>query len=262
MIYADTWSSNWAKAVESCNNKQFLEAEVHFTQAIELMEKEGNLDHPHIHVDRARLYSLLNRNEEALVDLNKAFDIGNLEGDDKLRAVVTRLITYYRLQMFTHAQEEVEVFKSIYSIPKLEVYKDLVIVRDVPDCDCARQIMKKFISEVFCDSEEDVQLLPSGICIAKRACDCKCNEKQLLVPPPLASTECEWYCDKAAKAEDLFCAGSFKVFKCQAMCVGAVEFLKEGCYWCCREGGFYKRCVKPFENIVGAMGNTCDPEWD
>lgn len=265
-----SWQQDWSNAVECCSNQDYVNAEANFNLAIDQLEAEGDESHPHVYVDRGRLYSLLGRNEEALRDLDIARASPDLQGDDKLRAVVSRLVTYYRLNMIEESKPELQVFKSIYSCPKLEVFKDVVIIRNVPDCECSHGVLKSFVANVFCESEDDVKI-SNGICIGKRkACNCGCDKSK---NDPLAASikinspkayvnDCTWYCDKMQVASNLFCAGAFKFFRCQAICIATVEALKDGCYWCCNTGGFYKNCVKPFEDIVGRMGQGCDPAWD
>lgn len=266
-LSAISWQEEWAKGVQHCISKEYLKAEENFSSAISQLEKENNLIHPHVYVDRARLLSLLNRDEEALKDLNLAIESPLLEGDDRLRAVVTRLITFYRLNMEDEAKTELETFKSMYPIPKLEVYKDLVVVRNIPECDCSKELLKLFLAQTFCESEDDVKI-SNGICLAKRKkCEYICCQLGSTVETSLNETKnkianCKYWCDKMQVAGDIFCAGTFKFFRCQAICIATVEMLKDGCYWCCSSGSPYKTCVKPFEDIIGRMGQGCDPAWD
>ncbi len=174
LLPAVSWQEEWTKGVEHCIAKEYLKAEENFNSAIKQLEEENNLSHPHVYVDRARLFSLLNRDEEALKDLNVAIESQLLKGDDRLRAVVTRLITFYRLNMEEEAKAELEVFKSIYPIPKLEVYKDCVVIRNIPECECSNELLKSFLVSTFCENEDDIKI-SNGICIAKRrTCEQNC----------------------------------------------------------------------------------------
>ncbi|KAF3362613.1 hypothetical protein PHSC3_000852 [Chlamydiales bacterium STE3] len=162
-----SWEESWSDAVEACSKKEYILAEEKFNETIYQLEKTENDHHPHVYVDRARLFSLLNRDEEALKDLDIAMKSPLLKGDDLLRAVVTRLATYYRLNMLEEAAKELEIFKSIYPCPKLEVYEDRVIIRNIPDCEYSKEIIKSFVANTFCENSEDVKII-NGICIAKR----------------------------------------------------------------------------------------------
>lgn len=274
-----SWEEDWSNGVHCCVNQDYVSAEENFNKAIVQLEFDKDISHPHVYVDRGRLYSFLGRDTEALLDLNIARESPFLHGDDKLRAVVTRLITYYRLNMIEESKVELEVFKSIYSCPKLEVYKDTVIIRNIPDCECTKNLLKAFVATSFCDSEDDVNI-SNGICIGKRkVCNCVSDEdkndqkedrledknesvKIFHKASQSSISDCKWYCDKMQVAGNIFCAGTFKFFRCQAVCIATVELIKDGCYWCCDSGNMYKKCVKPFEDIVGHMGRGCDPAWD
>jgi len=66
-----------------------------------------------------------------------------------------------------------------------------------------------------------------------------------------------------AIAGNVFCTGVFKTFKCQASCIAAVEFIRDGCDECCNNGDFYNNCIKQFEDILGKMDlKICSPQWD
>lgn len=59
-----------------------------------------------------------------------------------------------------------------------------------------------------------------------------------------------------------WCGKVFKILKCQTACGWAVYEIQQGCYWCCEGKGFYKRCIKPFEDIGKYIQAPCDPMWD
>lgn len=294
-LFARNWDDYWTEAVERCHQEEYAKAESLFNLAINELEKGNPALHAHVYVDRARLYSLLDRDCEALADVDKALSFSSLEGEDQLRAVVTRVTTLYRLGRYDEAKLENEKLKAIYPAPKLELTEDKVIIRNMPDCEWSHQFFKSFLGRSFCESEDDVRII-NGICIGKRK-KCSCSEKdtkssleqelplfqqheQSMKPcleqafPTLlqhgqskkqakeAIEDCCHWCDKIFLAAQTFCAQTFKKYRCQVACLLAIDSLKDGCYWCCKTGDFYETCVKPFEDILAYMGKGCDPAWD
>lgn len=56
-LLGSEWQNLWVQAIDKCISKKFDQAERLFSNAILLLEKSHNYTHPHIYVDRARLYS-------------------------------------------------------------------------------------------------------------------------------------------------------------------------------------------------------------
>lgn len=94
-------------------------------------------------------------------------DHPKLKGDDKLRYIVTLINTYFNLEMEKEMLEAMAILKEIQPGPKIEICKNYVIVRNIPECDCSRQLIKTYIAFAFCENEEDVKII-NGILIAKR----------------------------------------------------------------------------------------------
>jgi hypothetical protein len=165
-----------------------------------------------------------------------------------------------QLGMEVEAKEDMKEYHELYPSPELEVYESKIIIRNIPDCECSNNMLKKYIGTVFCDSEDDV-IISNGICIAKRKADCQCfvgHDR----PPRDNRDSCREWCDDFATGGDLFCSRTFKTFPCQAACVATVQSIKKACHWCCNGGNFYGDCVEPFADILGKMGGFCDPAWD
>jgi hypothetical protein len=74
--------------------------------------------------------------------------------------------------------------------------------------------------------------------------------------------KCNCWCDRMAIAGAGWCGKVFKTLKCQTACGLAVYQIQQGCFWCCEGEGFYKRCIKPFEDISKYIKEPCDPMWD
>lgn len=266
------WEDHWIKAVNLCNEKCFDQAENEFDECIAELESQRNESHPNVYVDRGRLCYLKGKNEKALLDLNKALSF-ELSQEEKERAIVTKIMVCALLKMDEDVLRGLDSLKQFSSYPKEEITEKHIIIRNIPNCKCFRNIMSSyFIDSGVCESKNDIQILPTGIMIIERKDDSSEFSDSCSAPEILNSTfyikkgndeaTCINYCSKGAVAGAAFCAGTFKTRRCQAACCVAVDMIKDRCNWCCGGGGFYKRCIEPFENIVCQMGNVCDPAWD
>ncbi len=83
-----------------------------------------------------------------------------------------------------------------------------------------------------------------------------------MLATPKETEECKAWCDRMTVAGATWCGKIFKGVHCQIACRLALYEIQRGCYWCCEEEGFYKRCIKPFENIAKYIKEPCDPMWD
>lgn len=271
------WKDRWSDAIIFCKEQKYVEAESCFNDAIVEMEQIGDIEHPYVYVDRARLYLLLDRNEEVLPDVDKAISSTYLTLNDRIRAVVTRLMARSRLNMEEEVLEDLNYFGEINkeNMPKKEVTEKYIIIRNIPDCECYKNVMKcYYIHSGICKSKNDIQITDSGTCIIKKSCDCGCMDitltrscdacgKTLKADDNEAlGLQCKNWCNRSAVAGSAWCAKMFKRTWCQIACATAVYELQQACHWCCAEGNAYKKCIKPFEDILAAMGNVCDPVWD
>lgn len=259
-LSASNWEENWKNAVEYCHREQYDLAEQEFTLAIQQLESANDDKHFYVFVDRARLYALQGQYTLALPDLDKALLSNTLSTNDKIRALVTRIVVNVNLGLEEQALSDYDSFTKIKTdLPQVEFTEETVIIRNIPDCDCYMLIAKAFlVNSGICENESDIKVLPSGVCIAKRKnCDCDKNASK-----PMDVQECRYWCDKLAFAGLALCSKTFKTWGCQTACFAVVELLKDGCHWCCSNGEFYRKCVQPFEDIFSKMGKTCDPAWD
>lgn len=263
--FANSWENHWIKAVEYCGSQNYDAAETEFSLSIVFLENIKDENHPHIWIDRARLYVLQGKYSEALLDLNKALISNNLKENDRIRGLVTRIMTYINLSMEEQALVDYDEFKRISpNFPKIEFTKERVIIRNMPDCKCYKAIVRSFLIESnICEKEADIQMLDSGICIVKRKPCCSRFGTTTMMAVQNGGDDCKYWCDKLSLAGMAWCAKAFKRWDCQTSCIYAVDLIKDGCYWCCNGGNFYKKCVKPFEDIGAYMDTTkCDPYWD
>lgn len=163
-----SFEDSWCKAVEDCHARNFEAAEINFNEAISKIETSKDDSKPHVYVDRARLYMILNRYEEALLDLNKALESTKLAQQDRIRGLVSKIGACANLDL--ESKKELEELKEIYpNYPKIEITEKHAIIKNVPDCDFFKETVKSYFTDSgFCESENDISMLNSGICIIKK----------------------------------------------------------------------------------------------
>jgi hypothetical protein len=263
--YANDWQELWVKAAQYCQNQDYSSAEFFFNESIEKMEAAGDVLHPYVYVDRGRLLMITDRYVEALLDLNKALSSKHLESNDKSRALISKVMVTSQIGMDQECLDTLDAFYESYpGRPRIQVTPNHIIIRNMPQCECYKSLIKTFtMYNELAEKEEDIQMM-SNICIIKR-CKYTCSSKNLLLQKAATSGQiagCKSTCDKLAIAGAGWCGKVFKTTHCQIGCMIAVDYIRELCHWCCSEGDSYKKCIKPFEEIVSYMGNTCDPMWD
>lgn len=230
-VNANTWQDYWVKAVESCHEKDYIAAIEMFDLAVDCMEKEEDLDHPYVYVDRARLNLLLEKNELAIADLDKALANSKITQREKSRAAISRMIAKTRLGIDKGVLEDLHLFaENSENKPIVERTKEKIIIRNAPDCSCYRKLMTcYFIHSGVCESKNDIQMLNSGIWLVKKRNGCNCNasfeklQKDRVcdecgavitaqnTPDQIAG--CKKWCDRAAIAGAAWCGKVFKTLK-------------------------------------------------
>ena len=154
-----SWQDYWVSAVKLCENGQFAEAEISFDQAIQEMEK-GEVHNGAVYIDRAKLCILVDKDSKALSDINKALSINSLTQSQKKQALLSRFGIFCRSDKTELAMNDYNEWKSLNpDLPKAEFYEERVIIRDVPDCECFRNIIR----EIY--KYDDVTFLNSNISI-------------------------------------------------------------------------------------------------
>lgn len=227
---AADWRDSWIKAIEACSESEYFKAEQSFSQAINELEQIEDFDHPYVYVDRARLYLLLEKFPEALLDLDKAISSEKLVNQERIRAVISRIMARSRLGMDQGVLDDLKYFGEIYpNMPKIEETERNLIIRNMPDCECYRDIMTcYFVNSGICNSKDDIKMLKSGICIVNKVCegsadessieasfeekDCDhCEKESNVLEGIQANVEgCNSWCDRFAIAGATWCANTFK----------------------------------------------------
>lgn len=276
---ASDWKDHWINAIEACNEKDYVSAEKSFNLAISEMEQAADREHPYVYVDRARLYLLLNRYKEVLPDVEVALSYANLKDKEKLRALVTRISAKAQLGISEGVLEDMKYIGENYA-PTIENTEKKLILRNVPDCDCYQKIMTCYlVHSGICNSKNDIKMLKSGMWVVNKAsksrsqdcdetkvdaflCDA-CGEALIDITSPQCGIDgCKVWCDANTITATAWCTKVFKTPHCQASCLLAVYGIQQGCYWCCEGGSVYKKCIKPFGQIVDYIKEPCDPYWD
>lgn len=128
-----------------------------------------------------------------------------------------------------------------------------------------------------CESKESLSFYQSGICIIKisdkfsdsiyknNPCkDCESKNKPVfnhysrgtLRVNPRKLMECQNWCDDIAYSIGLGCAWCATPLG-KAACAASLYALKNACHWCCSDGNFYEKCLRPLQAF-----NPRDPAWD
>ncbi len=162
-ILTAEWRNSWINALNDCNNKNYLSAEQGFNEAIAELEGSGDMHHPFVYVDRARLFLLCGRYKEALPDLDKAISSDKLANKDRVRAVVSRIAVYTHLEMNQSALDDLKYFREIYTdAPQAEYLNDKIIIRNIPSNDFFKNIMSiLYVNSGICNSKSDINMLGS-----------------------------------------------------------------------------------------------------
>lgn len=264
-LTCEEWRNQWVKGSMAFEQENYAEAEKFFSQALAEVEKTGASDADYVFIDRAKACFYQKKYVQVLSDAHRAIDSPSIKGKDLSNAYFLKYLSELNLGMDEDAIRDYKyLVDECKVIPKTEFSEDYIVIRNVPDCKCYIDTMKKLmILTGDCEQEADIVVLKSGTIIAKRKknCDCGCDQTPKANVQTLS--ECKWWCDKVALTGQAWCSNAFKKFTCQMMCLGVVDYLREKCYNCCNSGDFYKNCVKPFEDIGNYLDTSkCDPFFD
>lgn len=74
--------------------------------------------------------------------------------------------------------------------------------------------------------------------------------------------ECNERCDRVTRFAKEMCDAWFAKFSCRVACALAAEGLLGGCKWCCSNGDFWEKCIKPFDFLKEMIQCPGDTAWD
>jgi tetratricopeptide (TPR) repeat protein len=274
---------DWAQGIVACDEKDYAKAEKYFTKAIESLDNSGDLSHPHIFVDRARLYLIIGKNAEALLDLDKALSNDQISREEKARAILSRMIARSRLGgMDQGVLEDLYAFSVLNTAqPRLEITSEKIIIRNAPDAECFKKITTCYlIHSGLCETKKDIQILSSGHWVIEKACDCGCEQCEdklthdqlcdacgrtltaLKQPSPLDGTVDFAACNQLAIRFAALCGNICKDYSSQAAFAAVLHNILQVSYHFCQQGGLYNRCLKPFEDSFSSLAEEENPIWD
>lgn len=260
----DSWSNRWTSGIMAVQNKQYEEAIAEYTKAIEVLEKEGLiLDHLYLYNSRGQAYLFFDKFEEALKDFKTVAHNQKASATDKILAQWGMTRSYALLGDVENFQKEFAKVKDLDpEYPKVESNEDYIIFRNFhSDSPCVKDYFAEALVKLeICDYLEDVIFTETGICLIRKKCPCSFSKKQMKIGQNNNEENCQYWCNRVTDGALLMCGNRFKKLRCQWLCVEVVEALRSACYWCCEGEGFYKRCVKPFEDFLQQV--PCDPLWD
>jgi len=176
---AETWQEKWSEAASYLETANFNEGKAFLDEAIVLMEEEMDLNQPYIYIDRARVNIILGSDKEALSDLEKALSSQFLSGEEKIRALTTKIFLNKRLRLDAAVLEDFKTFKQAIEIPKIEIKEKYIIVRNTPKNDFYKKLMTCYlIHSGVCYDAEELKWLNSNTLLANTHCGCpKCTKE-------------------------------------------------------------------------------------
>jgi tetratricopeptide (TPR) repeat protein len=286
----EAWFYHWIFGMNLFQDKSYDEAVTEFSQAINLLEFVGQMDENHLHLynDRGQALLLSKKYTQAIPDFTRVLETSNSPINQTIRALWGRTTCYGAIndnENFKKDYERLKVTDPDY--PKVEYTKDYVIFKNFNTSALTPYAKDKFCSAMIhfdlCKSKEDIVFTNLGVCLVKRTClydseklkqdhQYEQNNDQSFgccggtnrMPAMLVAAgnigDCKYWCDRVSQSAFVMCGSVFKTLSCKLICSGFVETLKEGCYWCCEGDGFYKKCVKPFEEFI--LQVPCDPQFD
>lgn len=98
----------------------------------------------------------------------------NLQKTDKLLYCQTKSIVCSALKDLPGFEAQMEEWKNLDpNFPIIEMVDNRIIIRNVPDCDCYKNVIKKIYEK------HNVKFLQNDVCIielSKSNCSCGCSE--------------------------------------------------------------------------------------
>lgn len=270
------WQEDYAKGLECLEKQNFLEAEAYLSSAL----KDSSAP-DYVKIDYGYVLKNLDHYDESIRLLTEVIEKKDISAADQSKAYCIRsMAKVAKDQNDLSAMDDLRSFGKINpNMPKIERGKNCIIIKNAPKAECYRKMMTcYFIHTGQCQSKADIKRLSSGDWIITKPenSDCSCHQGPAKCDEcgadlnygvnPASVQSCKCWCDRIGLAAMAWCSKTFKKFYCQVCCQVAVYELADGCYWCCEDGDFYGKCIKPFNDILSYMSPGCEPDlegtWD
>ncbi len=253
------WGSHYVDGVYFYETKEFRQAKVAFTQAIELTKNEKDESHIFIRTNRARTFLQLEEFYKVLEDINEVIDCPVLSKKDLIDALEIRMKAYSALEMHDKFQEDYTWYKSLNPyMPTFEYTEKHIIVRH---CEMMKDNDQSFVYGLFiaaglCVDESNITRFNDMIIIERKdvgLCPCLSDSEK---KDNQQMESCHRHCDLAARTASQL-AGCIIVVNPQLFGILAtIEVMKNECKKCCgKNGGFYMNCIQPIADYMQLIKN-------
>lgn len=267
----ESWITYWLVANKHSENKDYMNAEQNYSLAISLFKGE---EVPLFLYNERAVSLIKNANfDGALKDFSVVIE--NFEKNPAISNVRQALSALWgRISIYLAVGQEEDAIRDYDKIseldpdfPVVEFYEDILLIKNlnfVNDLEVKQTFIKTMIELGICEKTESISFTVSGMCIIKtthayaeavRQSFCKkCTERNWKTTQKNAPVknnsrkiiECQEWCDKVAISVGLGCAYCPTALA-KSSCAAAVAVLREGCHWCCSEGNFYEKCLRPLK---------------
>lgn len=279
----DDWLTHYVQAEKAYAQRNGPLAIEEYTKAIELTPNQLCL-----YMGRGKTYEKMKRYELALQDFSFIINYPNIHNKDLVPALWARARMYLILHDYDSMHKDYEAVTSIdQNTLETERNEKYLVLRNInsnkiSDANFQEKYALEMVNRGYCKSTNDVMFTNNGVAIIelKHNCGCqKCQEaeaeaqKKNLSNPlgcidcgidlnvdyetrnnnPTDETNCHYWCKRLTESAEVLCEG-FETIKCKIICKEVVKSTRDGCLKCCNNDGFYKNCVKPFENFLERVG--------
>lgn len=248
------WESHWNNGLAYYEEQCYLEASKEFDQAINMMSDQELQEFPFVLSDRAENDFFLGNDLRVLEDTEKALNSNNLTDYERLNCGIKRIAILSRQGEDEAASEEYKKYIiGCPLFPKYSFSNEKIIIRNIPDCECYKNLSKQLMLSQFSTKESDIQDFGNTriINISKDLICLPCKESQMRNQKQVQG--CCNTCNKLAIASASVCGcisvpfGPITCGVCRTACLIFVEEIRQLCEWCCQNGGLGGKCWEQFE---------------
>ena len=229
--FAEYMQQGTEQAIVLAKDGCYSEAIEKYSELIDVMESSGNEIDLKLYNLRGDLFFAIRDYQNALKDFQKIpVNIENATIDETseiLKAACGRMFSFDSLDNDLAAENE---FKSlVQSI--VPVKHQLEQIDWIRDCSLSNHSLSLKKSEdcVPCASYKDSYQAVSKSSAEVESCQTQCTGY---------AVGASWACSRVP------------VPAIQFLCVGAIFGLERTCHWCCKDEGFWERCVKPLRRLL------------